>query len=531
MVIRLAVIVALAASLAGLAYAGPKPGGGPHGGGAPHGTGGPPGGGFHGMAHGGGGPPGGGFRGLPHGAPRIGSGPRMAAPHVGGGPRIGAPHAARIANLHGAAVHGRRGFARSLAPAHGPRARFAARPALRSHAITAGAGDRSAAARSANRALLNARPTGRASIGAQPGTLRSAEVRGQVDSRASAFARRAFSGAPARAQAARLFGDAASARHRFDSAFLARARFAGAFWPGPFFWPYAYYDDAFWLWPSTYDEAFWAYGYDDVLRGVYRPYAFADYDAFLEGIGRPVHRARAAAPPRSFSELCGQAAPGLTDWPVERIISAVEPNEQQRALLDALVKASDKAAGDLRAACPRNPPVTPVGRLDALEQQLAALHDAIRTVRPALEKFYNALGDDQKERFNALGPSARPARRARGVAAPQADRLARACQQPAAAAWPVQRIEEAVKPNERQRGALEQLRDATAQAERIVQAACPSDLPLTPTGRLAAMETRVDALRQAAATMRPALTRFYASLSDEQKARFNRALGSERGTG
>src|SRR6188472_937657 len=80
----------------------------------------------------------------------------------------------------------------------------------------------------------------------------------------------------------RVFRDPALfSRHRFDPAFFARVRFAGAFWPGPFFWPYAYYDEAFWLWPSAYDEAFWTYGYDDMLLGIYRPYAFSDYDDFV----------------------------------------------------------------------------------------------------------------------------------------------------------------------------------------------------------------------------------------------------------
>src|SRR5262249_24907475 len=187
--------------------------------------------------------------------------------------------------------------------------------------FTARAPDRSARERRLDRAAATARSRGRDSAGA----LRSAHVRGQEDRRATAFARRAFSGAPGGARVARCSGKAGPARHRFDPALFGRAgrgRFAGAFWPGPFFWPYAYYDDTFWLWPSAYDEAFWAYGYDDVLRGVYRPYAFADYDEFLEGVGRPVRRARGAAPPSSFGEFCGEAAPGLTDWPVDRIVNA-----------------------------------------------------------------------------------------------------------------------------------------------------------------------------------------------------------------
>jgi hypothetical protein len=36
------------------------------------------------------------------------------------------------------------------------------------------------------------------------------------------------------------------------------------------------------------------------------------------------------------------------------------------------------------------------------------------------------------------------------------------------------------------------------------------------------MEQRLDAMLQAIETVRPALTQFYGSLSDEQKARFDR---------
>jgi len=364
--------------------------------------------------------------------------------------------------------------------------------------------------------------------------LRSARVHARGDARSTnAFALRAFSGRNAQAAAARAFRDPAFARHRFNPDFLGRARFAGAFWPGPYFWPYAYYDDTFWFWPSAYDEVFWSYGYDDILFNVYRPYAFSGYDDFLGAIG-PVRRARGHQPaPRNFAELCGEAAPGLTDWPADQIAAAIEPTPQQQALLDELIKASDKAAETLRSACPRNVPVTPIGRLEVLEQQLAALQQAVRIVSPALEKLYSSLSDDQKERFNALGPQSAPdRRRVRGAAAPQADRLARACQtREASPDWPIGRIEETVRPNERQRAAFSELRTATAEAGRIIQSACPGELPLTPTGRLAAMEQRIEAMLQALATVRPALSKFYAVLNDEQKARFNRALDSDRRAG
>ena len=56
---------------------------------------------------------------------------------------------------------------------------------------------------------------------------------------------------------------------------------------------------------------------------------------------------------------------------------------------------------------------------------------------------------------------------------------------------------------------------------------CPSEETLTPPGRLAAMETRLDAMLKALDIVQPALTQFYDSLNDEQKARFNQ-LGTRQ---
>ena len=246
--------------------------------------------------------------------------------------------------------------------------------------------------------------------------MRSSAVHARGDARSTnAAALRLFSGRNAQAAAAGYSAIRIRSPSLRSGILPTRAFRWGV--PGPYFWPYAYYDDAFWFWPSAYDEVFWNYGYDDVLYSVFRPYAFADYGDFADLIGRPVRRARGHQPaPRSFAEFCGEAAPGLTDWPVDQIAAAVEPTPPQRALLDELIKASDKAAEILRNACPRNVSVTPMGRLDALQQQLAALDQAVRIVRPALEKFYASLSDDQKERFNALAPKGgSDRRRARAV--------------------------------------------------------------------------------------------------------------------
>jgi hypothetical protein len=49
-------------------------------------------------------------------------------------------------------------------------------------------------------------------------------------------------------------------------------------------------------------------------------------------------------------------------------------------------------------------PQTPLDRFDAVGTRLNAMENAIKTVRPALASFYDSLTDEQKARFNTLGP-------------------------------------------------------------------------------------------------------------------------------
>jgi LTXXQ motif family protein len=79
-----------------------------------------------------------------------------------------------------------------------------------------------------------------------------------------------------------------------------------------------------------------------------------------------------------------------------------------------------------------------------------------------------------------------------------------------------------VKPTDNQEDALSNLEEATNKAVATLQAACPDEMPLTPVGRMEAMESRLQAMLEAAKTVEHPLDEFYSSLSDEQKARFNR---------
>jgi hypothetical protein len=349
---------------------------------------------------------------------------------------------------------------------------------------------------------------------------------------------RAFSGGVLRNQA---FANLSAARDPSARA-LAGSTFQGRFfdpqwrrhrpfpavigWVGPLFWPYAYDDFVdYTFYPYAYDT-FWPYAYDDFYDGMFGVYA-QGYGGTYAAVGLPesyggrrsasAHGGRGSAGGRSVgADLCSGQTAGLTDWPIERIAQMVEPNDAQRAALDELKDATAQALDILKAACPTALPSTPTGRIEAMRQRLEAMALAVRTVRPALEKFYQSLNDEQKARFSALGSDDNQQQVKRD--------LTQVCGERASgiAGLPLERIERAVQPDEAQRVALKQLQDATSQAANLLRSDCPTDRALTPVGRLQAMEQRLDAMLRAVQTVEPALQRFYASLGDEQKERFNR---------
>ncbi len=188
-------------------------------------------------------------------------------------------------------------------------------------------------------------------------------------------------------------------------------------WYGPVFWPYAYsdiFDYAFW--PGGYDDGYFAYAYDDFFDGVFwgeeGPPAEYAYDEPGDVAGAAP--ARIARPSyAAVQALCKQPGSGVTAWPFAEITSKVGLNAEQKQLLDEVRNAAAKAAAAFKASCPTENafPLTPPGRLGAMTARLDATLEAVQTVRPALETFYASLSDEQKERFNEIGPEAGDCRR------------------------------------------------------------------------------------------------------------------------
>jgi hypothetical protein len=307
-------------------------------------------------------------------------------------------------------------------------------------------------------------------------------------------------------------------------------------WAGPVFWPFLYGDAlTFALWPDALDDPFFAYGPDYLLASIFWPGPLGGGAASLFDIyGSPpqatryesyYHRRhpRDTDATQSDSATCGGVAPGLAHFPIDAIAHAIKPSDQQTQLLDALQAASTKADEILRASCPSDTPLTPVGRLDAVSKRLHAMRQALSVLQPPLVALDQSLNDPQREKLAALGGRSRY--RHAGVAmseAPARD-LAALCKGETAhfTALPVQRIDTIVKPTVHQKTAFDALKSASTTAAQNLDASCPYDMPETLKDRLDAVGKRLDALNDAVTIVKPALRRFYETLSDEQKARFN----------
>src|SRR5580700_6498374 len=87
--------------------------------------------------------------------------------------------------------------------------------------------------------------------------------------------------------------------------------------------------------------------------------------------------------------------------------------------------------------------------------------------------------------------------------------------------WPINQISDAVQPNPQQSALLDDLGNAIVKAGDLIRSHCPTNVSFTPTGRLDTMQQRLQGLVAAVNLVSGPLGKFYDSLDDEQKARFN----------
>ena len=106
----------------------------------------------------------------------------------------------------------------------------------------------------------------------------------------------------------------------------------------------------------------------------------------------------------SMGFMCNPRSAGLAEWRMQRIDGMIQPNDAQKAALDALRTASTKAAEIISAACAASVPASSNERLALMEKRLDAMLAAVKTVRPAFDKLYGQLSDEQRKRLEAAGP-------------------------------------------------------------------------------------------------------------------------------
>jgi hypothetical protein len=333
-------------------------------------------------------------------------------------------------------------------------------------------------------------------------------------------------------------------------------------WAGPVFWPFVLGDVlTFILWPYDYYDPFWVYGPDFIFASIFAPgpyfgldygygpdYYGADYgysglpsiyyNNYQGGGGgtassQPATRTAAtnaatadqgdrqalAETNTAAIESCTGLAPGVTNLPIDQIRQTIHATADQQSMLDELNSASSKASDVIKASCPTSVPLTPVGRLDAAQQRLQATVKAIQIIRSPLESFYNSLSDERKQQFNAMNASGKSG----GSAGSSSANLAALCGQQSASIvnLPVQRIEQVVAPTTQQQSAFDDLKKAAQSASDQLRSSCPTAVPQSPVARLETIQTRLSAMADATKSIRPSLESFYASLNDEQKAKFN----------
>jgi hypothetical protein len=108
-----------------------------------------------------------------------------------------------------------------------------------------------------------------------------------------------------------------------------------------------------------------------------------------------------------MGKFCRGDGSEMADHILVHIEHKVKPTNAQKAAFEELKTATRAAAEKMKAGCPQvasaeapkdglKSPLSPLERLNRTQARLEASLEAIKTVRPAAEKFYASLSDEQK---------------------------------------------------------------------------------------------------------------------------------------
>ncbi len=110
--------------------------------------------------------------------------------------------------------------------------------------------------------------------------------------------------------------------------------------------------------------------------------------------------------------ICRGDSAEFTDHMLVRLEHRVKPTDDQKAAFDEFSTAARAATAKLAEACPKPADTaeggerqkrTPIERLAETQAGLESSLEALKTFRPAAEKFYAALSDEQKAKLDRGG--------------------------------------------------------------------------------------------------------------------------------
>lgn len=238
------------------------------------------------------------------------------------------------------------------------------------------------------------------------------------------------------------------------------------------------------------------------VRDIFRP---TNHSSWPFSYQRIFDQAFAEYPAKRVADLCPRKlGEDGADLGIEREIA---PTAGQQPLLQKLGTAIAQANGYLIKSCPAAIPPLPVERLQLMNSQIDAMTMALEIVRVPLQKFEQSLDDIQRARLSSRGAS---------------EDAARGCaKNPEPANWPMPILKEVLQPSGAQEAALNDLERAFSRAASELNADCSDTMLQMPSGRLQAIEARLDTTWVAVQTIQVAVAQFQKQLSDEQRARFN----------
>jgi hypothetical protein len=286
---------------------------------------------------------------------------------------------------------------------------------------------------------------------------------------------------------------------------------------GPLVWAGAYEDViGYTFWPDDYGKQYRQHGFGDLVTTIVDPLDDLPPIPTVEAAAETTGTADAAT-----SDVCKEGMAARTDWPAAQLKQTAQLSDWQHNALNKFQATVVDAVKTIKAGCRDITTLTPIKRVEALEQQIWAVQNAGVLIRASLKDFYDTLTDEQKAKFSA--PAADDQRGAGKTASAPMGRQYQACAAQGAndPERLIKRIQQTVRPMPQQRARLEALGKTAGQMQQLLMASCGQPVPDNPLARLDSADNRLTTMNYAATSMEVALIGFYNGLTSEQKARFD----------